>query len=120
MSKYPSNWSDIALEVKAAAGWCCIRCDRAHNPGKGYMLTVHHWDMVKGNCKWWNLLALCQRCHLKIQARVNPHDPYMFEHSEWLKLYAAGFYAHKYLHETITREEARGRLDELLALERIA
>lgn len=120
MSTYPDNWDEIAHRVKEAAGWRCIRCDRSHNPSAGYTLTVHHWDGVKSNCDWWNLLALCQRCHLHIQAKVHPDDPFMFEHSEWLKVYAAGFYALKYQEKNVMREYAEAHQDELLALERIA
>jgi len=82
--------------------------------------TVHHFDGKKNNCVWWNLLPLCQRCHLTVQARVNPEQPYMFEHSEWLKPYVAGFYAKKYLGLDLSREQVMARLDELLSLERIA
>lgn len=82
--------------------------------------TVHHFDGNKANCEWWNLLALCQRCHLTIQCRVNPETTYIFEHSEWIKPYVAGFYAKKYLGEEITREQAVADLDRLLALERLA
>lgn len=82
--------------------------------------TVHHFDGDKANCNWWNLLALCQRCHLKTQARVNPHETYVFEHSEWLKPYVAGFYAHKYERVQLNRAQVMERLNELLALERIA
>lgn len=84
------------------------------------ILTVHHLTGQKNVCEWWNLLAVCQRCHLIIQGRVNPDQPYMFEHSEWFKPYVAGFYAMKYLNQTLTRGEVMQRLDELLALERLA
>jgi hypothetical protein len=84
------------------------------------ILTVHHLDGNKANCEWWNLLPLCQRCHLQIQTRVNPEIPYFLEHSDWFRPYVAGFYAHKYEGRTITREEAVARMDELLALERLA
>lgn len=84
------------------------------------ILTVHHFDGNKANCEWWNLLCLCQRCHLQIQTRVNPHQPYMFEHSAWLRPYVAGFYAFKYRNLQLTRHEVEDRLESLLALERIA
>ena len=61
---YPADWPAIAKAVKDAADWQCIRCGHAHEPATGYMLTVHHLDMDKANCAWWNLTALCQRCHL--------------------------------------------------------
>jgi hypothetical protein len=83
------------------------------------ILTVHHLDGDKGNCRWWNLAALCQRCHLTIQGRVVMERAFIFEHSEWFKPYAAGWYAWKYLGEEIGRDEALARQDELLALERL-
>lgn len=84
------------------------------------ILTVHHFDGNKSNDAWWNLLSLCQRCHLTIQSRVEPEIPFLFEHSDWLKPYVAGFYAKKYEGKDLTREEAERRLDELLAYERKA
>ncbi len=79
--------------------------------------TVHHLDGNKSNCVWWNLLALCQRCHLTIQSRVNPNQPYMLEHSEWFKPYVAAFYAFKYEGREITREQAMEEMPRLLAHE---
>lgn len=81
------------------------------------VLTVHHLDEDKLNCRWWNLTALCQRCHLRMQRAVVMGRPYHFEHSEWFKPHAAGFYAWKYLGEDLDREATMARLDELLALE---
>ena len=65
-------------------------------------------------------MAICQRCHLQIQGKVDPETPFFFEHSTWIKPYVAGFYAAKYLKEDLTREQVMERLDELLALERRA
>src|SRR6185312_12784223 len=93
-----------------AAGWKCIRCAHQHDVTNGYCLTVHHFDGNKSNCVWWNCLALCQRCHLSIQARVDPQQPYMLEHAEWLKPYVAGFYALKYLGMNCTRNEVMAQL----------
>lgn len=81
------------------------------------ILTVHHLDEDKANCRWWNLAALCQRCHLRMQRAVVMDRVYHFEHSEWFKPFAAGFYAWKYLGEDLEREETLIRLPELLALE---
>ncbi len=66
---YPDNWPEIAQRVKAMANWRCVRCGHAHDPGNGYCLTVHHVDGDPANCHPDNLLALCQRCHLAMQAR---------------------------------------------------
>lgn len=105
-------------EARERAGNKCIRCDSPSVPGR--ILTTHHFDGDKSNDAWWNLLALCQICHLQIQAMVDPNQPWMFEHSPWLKPYVAGFYAAKYEGKQITMEEALQRQDELLAYERRA
>jgi 5-methylcytosine-specific restriction endonuclease McrA len=95
LNKYPENWREISTEVKERAQWTCIRCtcpdEGTMKNGRG--LTVHHLDLKKANCKWWNLVALCQRCHLQIQHKVIMERPWMFEHSEWFKPYVAGYYA---------------------------
>ena len=120
MNDYPADWPEIARRVKDAADWHCIRCGHRHEVDTGYVLTVHHIDMDKANCRWWNLAALCQRCHLTVQARVDVRQPWIFEHSDWFKPYAAGYYAFAILGESLTQEATAERLDELLALERLA
>ena len=117
MNDYPPDWKEIAERVKTEAGCCCVRCGHHHDRKTWHVLTVHHLDGDKANCVWWNLLALCQRCHLSIQGRVKPDQPYIFEHSAWFKPYAAGFYAKKYLGLDLNREEACARIVELLAFE---
>lgn len=92
-SRYPDNWNEIAKSVKDAAEWRCVRCGHRHEPETGYCLTVHHLDINPSNCAWWNIPALCQRCHLSIQSKVVMERPYMFEHSEWFKPYVAAYYA---------------------------
>lgn len=84
------------------------------------ILTVHHLNGVKADLRWWNLAALCQRCHLVIQGKVNMLRVFPFKHSEWFKPYVAGWYASSYLGEELSRAEVMSRLDELLALERMA
>ena len=120
MNQYPPNWAETARAVKDAAGWRCIRCGAAHSREGWRILTVHHFDGDKSNCAWWNLMALCQRCHLSVQGRVDPHVPWLFEHTHWMKPFAAGFYAKKYLSMDLTREQVEARLEELLGLERVA
>lgn len=91
---YPEDWPEIAKATKDAAEWRCVRCNHRHDPEGGYCLTVHHLDINPSNCAWWNLAALCQRCHLHIQHKVDMTRPYMFEHTTWFKPYVAGYYAH--------------------------
>lgn len=88
---YPPNWKEIATRIKDAAGWCCERCGHEHDCDAGYMLTVHHLVPIKALCEDWNLTALCQRCHLKIQARVKMDQDYFLDHSKWFIPHLEGY-----------------------------
>lgn len=114
------GWPEFARKVKDEAGWRCIRCNHPHDPASGHTLTVHHATMNKAEPfeHWWAFLALCQRCHLQIQAKVVLERMWVLEHSAWFRPYAAGWYAYKYLGQVLSRAEVEQRLDELLALER--
>ena len=90
--QYPPDWPSKALAVKQAVNWRCVRCDHAHDPKAGYCLTVHHFDGNKENLSDWNLIPLCQRCHLSVQARVNPAIPILHDPSVWAMPYIAGLY----------------------------
>jgi hypothetical protein len=108
-----SNWFPVVegYEDKPPA-WGCEAEYR--------ILTVHHLNGVKHDCRWFNLVSLCQRCHLSIQTRVVMERPYHQEHSEWFKPFAAAYYANVYLGLEPTIEETQERLEEFLALERMA
>ncbi len=92
--EYPKDWKLIAYTVKEDAGWKCVKCQVPHNPdtSTGNCLTVHHFDGNKSNCEKWNLMPLCQRCHLSVQSRVDPENPLLFVPSLWAFPYIAGFY----------------------------
>lgn len=113
---YSGDWETIAREVKEDAGWKCVRCGESHSREGWRILTVHHLDGDKANNRWWNLLALCQRCHLSIQSRVIPERPWLLDHSPWFIPFVCGFYAHYYAGTDITREEAAADPDRWLAL----
>lgn len=89
---YSIDWHHIAQIVKAEADWRCVRCGHDHDPPNGRCLTVHHFDGNKANNERWNLMALCQVCHLHIQAKVDPRCTWMFNVSTWSMPYIAGFY----------------------------
>lgn len=112
---YAPNGKEIRRRVREEAGNRCVRCNSPSVPGR--ILTVHHFDGNKANDEWWNLMALCQVCHLQVQGKVDPETPYFLEHSEWAKPYVAGFYAKKYLGEDLTRKQVDDRLEQLLKLE---
>jgi hypothetical protein len=94
MSEYPKNWKTIAKRIKEAAGWKCERCHHANTVEGAYVLTVHHLTGDKSNCEDWNLAALCQRCHLKIQGRVKMEQLFfatILDVSEWFKPHLEGY-----------------------------
>lgn len=117
MNNYPAAWTDgsIPKAVKDAAGWRCVRCNHPHSRDGWRILTVHHLDGDKSNVEWWNLAALCQRCHLHIQGKVVMSRTWMFPHSEWFRPYVAGYYAHHYGRPT-DREYVEANMDELIAI----
>lgn len=67
VGRYPPEWPRIAHEIKGKAGWKCEACGAPHG-GPPHVLTVDHLDYNKANCRLRNLLALCQRCHLRRQS----------------------------------------------------
>lgn len=66
-NRYPITWKEIAAKVKFEVNNRCYRCGHPHDPKKGYTLTVHHLDGNPQNNSPKNLMALCQRCHLRSQ-----------------------------------------------------
>ena len=90
--EYPENWKWLSKQIISDAGNRCELCyapnhelivrkkdsgypwQLAENVGDGgdypkltkVILTVHHIDSDKNNSKKQNLIALCQRCHLRL------------------------------------------------------
>lgn len=109
------RWQPIAFSDNwpAAGDWA----QRMLVQARWRILTVHHLTGDKADCRWWNLAALCQRCHLEIQGRVVMDRVWPHEHSRWFRPYVAGYYAWRFLGEDISRAEVEARMGELLALE---
>ena len=91
--KYPPDWPRVAREVKSRADWKCERCGMPHGSARdGECLTVHHLDGDKWNLELWNLAALCQRCHLHIQNKVDFYrDTLTGLHSPWMAIHVQGY-----------------------------
>lgn len=68
---YPENWKWLSKQIIKREGNRCYFC-RSKNGGKQIItkskvvLTVHHIDGNKQNSETLNLIALCQRCHLRL------------------------------------------------------
>jgi hypothetical protein len=93
-SEYPPDWPAIAERIKAAAGYKCERCGHKDDFESGHVLTTHHLDGDKSNCADWNLAALCQRCHLKIQARVKMDQMFfgeILDVADWFRPHLEGY-----------------------------
>lgn len=83
---YPTDWKQISWEVRTKAGNKCELCDAmngAAHPitGSKVVLTVHHLDFNPANCERYNLIAVCQRCHNRLDSkfraknRADKHKP---------------------------------------------
>ncbi len=93
--EYPPEWPAAAWLIKTMAGWKCERCKHPHGPVP-WVLTVHHLihhtgPRDKWNLEHWNLAALCQRCHLRVQHRVLFNRDWPFEHSAWMAVHVADY-----------------------------
>jgi hypothetical protein len=65
-TEYPPRWSRVSRWVRGRACWRCELCGVKNGPPPN-LLTVHHLGGNKWNLLPWNLAALCQRCHFKVQ-----------------------------------------------------
>ena len=66
---YPSNWKKISELVIEKAGYKCELCGAENHDirnGSEIILTVHHINHDPTDNRRVNLIALCQRCHLKL------------------------------------------------------
>jgi hypothetical protein len=71
--KYPRNWQEIRNKILIRAKNHCELC-----PAENYkphwktnskvILTIHHINFDITDNRNCNLLALCQRCHIKLDA----------------------------------------------------
>lgn len=83
MNDYPDNWKEIAKRIKDKANWHCEQCGHPHDYESGHVLTVHHLNGDKADCAYKNLVALCQRCHLKVQAYYHPDQMFLLGKPSW-------------------------------------
>jgi hypothetical protein len=59
---YPFIWPTISLWVRRYSNNECLDCGPAYR-ARGDILTVHHFNPCKADCRRTNLLSLCWPCH---------------------------------------------------------
>jgi hypothetical protein len=51
--RYPGNWDEIALDIKAAANWICVECGRpCRHPGE---LANEFANRIKAHHPMWSM-----------------------------------------------------------------
>ena len=82
-SKYPSNWKDISHQIRfiRADGQCewtedGRRCEARHleaHPltGSKVVLTTAHLNHTPMDCRFENLMAMCQLHHLRYDSKLH-------------------------------------------------
>lgn len=73
-SLYPSDWKEISLRIRARANNKCEWCGAVNGlphpqTGSRVVLTVAHINHDINDSSDSNLAALCQRCHLRHDAK---------------------------------------------------
>ena len=58
---YPSNWDQIATDLKNRRDWKCEECGFSYLGSA--LIQVHHIDQDKSNNEISNLQVLCAKCH---------------------------------------------------------
>ena len=79
-ARYPKDWPAISRRIRERSGGQCERVEDGERcsavngqphplTGSKVVLTVAHLDHQPENCADDNLQAMCQRCHLRYDAK---------------------------------------------------
>ena len=87
--KYPKEWKLISKAVIKKAENKCELCNaenyKPHWKTKSkVILTVHHIDCILKNNSKYNLIALCQRCHLRLDLEKHISKRHKIDKDYWL------------------------------------
>ena len=82
--RYPGNWPYIRSTILRRAGDKCEWCGALNHDFRmnandrviEIVLTIAHLDHTPENCAPENLRALCQRCHLRFDAKHHQRNAY--------------------------------------------
>ncbi len=86
--EYYKDWDLISLAVRKKAKNLCELCGtenkKSHwKSGSKVVLTVHHIDGKKRNNSCQNLIALCQRCHLRLDLEKHHSKRFKINKHYW-------------------------------------
>ena len=88
--RYPKDWKQISLRIRARAGNKCEFCGAENykpHPvtGSKVVLTVAHLNHIPMDVRDENLKALCQRCHLTYDAKHHAQNAATTRHKRRLE-----------------------------------
>jgi hypothetical protein len=76
--------------MRGRAGWRCELCGVRNSPEN--VLAVHHLDGNKWNLAPWNLAALCQKCHYRVEWTVDFCQPTLTGvYPNWLRSHVEAY-----------------------------
>lgn len=69
--KYSKNWKWLSKQIRSRGNNRCELCNASNGQphwktGSKVVLTVHHINFDVNDNSELNLIALCQRCHLRL------------------------------------------------------
>lgn len=70
--QYPADWDGISVFIRYLSHGRCEHCNLSH-AHQGYgSLTVLHLNRLKHDCRYVNLVSLCQKCLRYVRAAYRP------------------------------------------------
>jgi len=71
--RYPKDWKELREQILKECNnhceWCGKKNHALTDSGKKIVLTIAHLDHTPENCERENLMAMCQRCHNRYDAK---------------------------------------------------
>lgn len=88
--QYPKDWKLISKAIIEHAQNKCELCGAENykphwKTGSKVVLTVHHIDHNKKNSSRYNLIALCQRCHLRLDLERHHSKRFKINKKYWIE-----------------------------------
>ena len=87
---YPKDWKLISQAIIKNQNNICYFCPAENHKshwktGSKVVLTTHHIDGNLKNNSRYNLIALCQRCHLRLDLEKHLSKRFKIDKNYWIK-----------------------------------